>query len=62
MRIAPAVVRKWMVTAVADIFICPDKNCVWLIKTGGERPLCPFWHCLKPEIEKHDKTREEAVK
>ena len=31
-------------------------------QTGGEKPLCPFWHCLKPEIEKHDKTREEAVK
>lgn len=37
---------------------------VWYLasSTGGEKPLCPFWHCLKPEIEKHDKTREEAVK
>ena len=42
MRIAPAVVRKWMVTAVADIFICPDKNCVWLIKTGGGETAVPF--------------------
>lgn len=50
----------WKVMAVPEM--CPDEHCVFLVQTGGEKPLCPLWHCLKPEIEKHDKTREEAVK
>mgnify|MGYP004471635537 FL=1 len=53
---------KWMVTAVADIFICPDKNCVWLIKTGGERPLCPFRGCLKHKPKKTTGKKKETVK
>ena len=62
MRIAPAVAQKWMGAAVADIFICPDKNCVWLIKTGGERPLCPFRGCLKHKPKKTTGKKKEAVK
>lgn len=50
----------WLVMAVPEM--CPNEHCVFLIHTGGEKPLCPFRHCLKPEVEKHDKIREEAVK
>jgi hypothetical protein len=56
----PGGYHEGAVTSVSEI--CPNEHCVFLVQTGGEKPLCPFRHCLKPEIEKHDKTREEAVK
>lgn len=41
---------------------CSDECCVFLVQTGGEKPLCPFRHCLQSELDKHEKRREETVK
>ena len=54
--------QRETVMIVADTSICPDEHCVFLIKTGGIMPLCPFRNCLRPKSEKSNEAKEEVVK